>query len=331
MTDKEKLIQRLNELRTENNLPVYDPKKLKMTTAEIEQLIYQLETPAEVRDAAKGIPLSDAALLAQLNVLRKRSGKKVLKRWQTGRDKLEKEISNEQAFLEQRARDAALKGTTKIADGANTKKTHTELHKNEIRDAMKKMRKKEASTTKRERRDTAKKIALWAGFKSSTVFNYLEAKDITRPTLAGDALKADIKAWLKVRDKIKPKRKGREKSPLRVFAEGVAQKSQHPVKLIIKWLKKVNRDPGKPLNKVESRQLDKFIKERPKQGGHGPRVSKGLNPAALAKLLKAEPRAVRIKLRKLESKIPKAWRIPDECWGIKKEHQKDILKLLGGE
>lgn len=331
MTHKEERIKHLNALRAENNMPTYNPAKLKMSVAEIDKLIYQLETPAEVRDAVAGIPLTDGALLAQLNVLRKRSAKKVLKRWQTGRDKLEHEIKQEQAHLEQRARDAALKGAPKIADGANTRKTHTDLHKNEMRDAVRKMDKKKKQDFLREQKASAKAIALWTGFKHKTVLDYLIVKETCRPTLAGDALKADISAWLKVRVKIAPKKKGRAPNPLKTFARDIAASHDLKERAVILWLEANKRGHDKPLNKTELAKLKKFIKDRPKVGGHGPRVSKGLSPASLASLMKKEPRDIRIKLRKIEAKIPKAWRIADERWGIKKEHQKDIIKLLGGD
>lgn len=327
MTHKDELIKRANELRTSHNMPAYNPKKVTMTTMELQAMIDHLErlSPDKKPEAP---PPTRAQLVKQLNVLRERAGLKPLKVWKAGYDALEKAINLMQQTI--KAKTEVKKGDTKIADGATTTKAKTDLHKNPVRNAMAVMRRKEKAKTHKERKDTAKRIALWAGFKAQTVYDYLEAKDVTRPPLAGDALKKDIREWVKVRDKVLPK-KGRQKSSQRLLAEGFAENWKQDVSLILKWLKSIKATDVKQVPKNAGRVFAKWVKERPKAGGHGPRKSAGINVTQLATELKKEPRAIRIKLRSMESKIPKAWRIPDERWGFKTEHKKDILKLLKGE
>lgn len=330
MTKKEQLIKRLNELRTENNLPVYDPKKLKMSCEEIEGLIYHLETPSH--SAAKHLPPppSVAALLAKLNVLRKRAKEKPLKCWNKSRADIERAIKDMERELVEEAMLKHKRGLTKIAEGADTRKTHTDLHSNPIVEDMKKMRKKEERQRIATAKDTARKIALWAGYKASNVLAYLLAKNQTTPALAGEALKADIKAWLAVRDDVLPQRRGKPQSPVRLLANDLAAKHSLPPERLLGWLKTGNYSTPESLPKAWLSQFRAFLKSAPAKRQNTRKASGSVTPQDIATAASLDAKQVRVRLRKIESKIPKAWRTADERWGFKPEHKADIVKLVKG-
>lgn len=326
-TKKQALIARLNQLRASNNLPAYDPRKLTMTCEEIEGLIYHLETPSHNHKQAP-TPATVAELLKKLNVLRGRAREKPFKLWKKSRDDLEKAIKLMELELVEEAMLKTKKGQTKIAEGADTKRSHTEAHKNPIQEDMKRMRARQERQKIREMRDTAKRIALWAGYSSANVFSYLEAKDTTRPTLAGDALKADIKAWLETRDKVLPRRRGKPPSAVRLLANDLASRSGEPPERLLGWLKQANISTLAALPKAWQSQFRAFLKSKPAPRPHGKRDSGSVTPHTIGEALSLDAKQVRMRLRKLEAKIPKGWRVPDERWGFKQEHKSDILKLV---
>lgn len=334
MTKKQDLIARLNELRTKNVLPIYDPKKVTMNCEEIEALIYHLETPSHMYKDPSPPQESIAGLLKKLNALRKKGGEKSLVGWKGSRADLEKAITAMQKEIVEEAMLKHKRGKTKIAQGADTRKTHTDMHTNPIVEDMKKMRKKEERQRIAKAKDTARKIALWAGYSTTSVLAYLLAKNQTTPALAGDSLKADIKAWLGLRDEVLPQKRGKPRSPLRVFVEAESKRLAVPDRALQRWLEANGLGVEKPLSKAQERALRAFLKARPKLASTGqkrPRSSGSVTPQALADELGLDAKAVRVRLRKLEPKIKPAWRMADERWGFKQEHKADVIKLLKGE
>lgn len=333
MTKKQQLIQRLNELRTKNNLPAYDPKKVTMTVEEIEGLIYHLETPSHSHKPPQVAELTAGDLLKKLNVLRQRAKEKPLKKWSADRASLLRAIKDMERELVEEAMLKHKRGATKIADGADTRRTHTDLHNNPIREDMVKMRKREERQRIATARDTAKKIALWAGYTASNVLAYLLAKNVSTPALAGDALKADIKAWLALRDKVLPQKRGKPRSPLRVFRETEAERLGVPERGLHLWLEANEHGHDKPLSKPQEKALRAFLKARPKLAAPQQRKRQGsdsVTPQDIATASGLDAKAVRVRLRKLESKIPKGWRVAEERWGFKPAHKGDIVKLVKG-
>lgn len=334
MTKKQQLIQRLNELRTKNSLPIYDPKKVTMNCEEIEALIYHLETPSHMYKDPPPPQESIAGLLKKLNALRKKAGEKPLAGWKANRADLEKAIMAMQKEIVEEALLKHKRGKTKIAQGADTRKTHTDMHNNPIVEDMKKMRRKEERLRIAKAKDTARKIALWAGYSTANVLAYLLAKNLTTPALAGDTLKADIKAWLSLREEVMPQRRGKPRSPLRVFVEAESKRLVVPERALQRWLEANGLGVEKPLSKAQERALRAFLKAQPKQTATGqkrPRSSGSVTPQALADELGLDAKAVRVRLRKLEPRIKAIWRMANERWGFEPEHKSDVLKLIKGE
>lgn len=198
MTEKEKLIAHLNDLRAKHGMPAYDPEKVKMTTGEIEQLIHTLEN--ERVSAKEDItPPTTKALLIKLNVLRVKRSMPAIKTWKESRKKLEEAITRLEL---DRSHVTPVVAETKIAKGANTSKHKTALHKNHLVEAIGKMDKKERRAFEKEQKEVAGKIALAHGFHTSTVLEYLKAGGIKRPTISGEALAKHIREFVKTRESV---------------------------------------------------------------------------------------------------------------------------------
>jgi len=192
-TAKDKLIIRLNELRTAADMPPYDPAKAKMTVEEMNKAIHVLETPHKP-DAPT--PPTTADLLRKLNVINTHLDLPRLKAWKGTRVALEKLI--ERRSLDPRAVHikhipAALAGGVKTRRAINTSK---------MEKGIRRMDKSEKRKMLREQKDIAKKIAVAHGFTATTVLSYMQAKGITRPQVAGTALADDIRAYIAQCDKL---------------------------------------------------------------------------------------------------------------------------------
>lgn len=218
MTEKEKLIARLNELRTRHNMPAYDPDKIKMTSGEIGELIHTLENE-RVKEKAPAIPLTTKALLIKLNVLRVKRGMASMKTWKGSRKQLEDAITKLEL---DRSHVTPVVGETKIAKGANTTRHHTALHKNKVLEDVVKMDKKERRAFEKEQKEVAGKIALAFGFHASTVLEYLQAGGIKRPTISGEALAKHIREFVQTRSSVGIKT---PKSAPKASREGGSRKS----------------------------------------------------------------------------------------------------------
>lgn len=334
MTNKEKLIKHLNELREKHDLPPYDPNKLTMTTEEIEKLVDHLQNGVHSdKEPAQKELLADT--LARYNVLRKRAKEKPIGKWTQSAERLRDAIDLIQLDLRERAQEKTVKAPTKIAKGAATRRKNTDLHINPIREDMVRMRKRQDSQRKRELKDKAKKIALWAGFHAANVRLYLEAQTPDSAVLAGEPLKAAIKAFLESRALALPqKRRGKPKTPLRAFLEAEASRLGVPEKWLGAWLAKNAPEQLKPLNKAQEKKLRAFAKDRPKLAAA--RTTKryesgSITPHEISAATGLDAKQVRVRLRKLEQKIKAAWRVEGERWGFKKEHSADIIKLVKGE
>lgn len=208
MTAKDRTIKRLNELRIENSLPPYDPKKVKMTVAEMEALIYRLETPSD-NTTEKPTPPTTAELLRKRNVLASHLDLPRLKAWKGSRDKLEKQIEE---YSAKTSHVDIKKIPPAVADGVKTRRA---LDTSKMQQSIKKMDKAEQRKKLKEAKETARKIAVTFDLKATNVFEYLQWKNVTRPTLAGEALVADIKAYLANRAKVlsKAPKKGAKAAP----------------------------------------------------------------------------------------------------------------------
>lgn len=335
MTHKERLIKRLNDLRTRYDLPPYDPQKLKMSCEEIEGLIYHLETPSHSTKIAameKTPSQIRAEGLARLNVLRKRAKEKPLLKWTRTLDDLQKAIKDMQLEIAQEALIKSKRGTTKIADGADTRRTHTDLHNNPIVEDMKKMRAREERRRLRGAKEKARAMSLWTGYKTGEILAYLLAQANTDALpLAGDALKADIQRWLAMREKALPQRRGRQPSALRLLADDLASRSGEAPERLLKWLKKADIGDLKALPKAWLKQFRAFLKSAPApRRATGKRASGSVTPQSIADETSLSAKQVRVLLRKLEPKIKAVWRVADERWGFKPEHKADIVKLIKG-
>lgn len=207
MTNKEKIIKRLNELRIAGNMPAYDPKKVTMSVEELEELIYRLETPSETTE--KPTPATIADLLRKRNVIASHLDLPRLKSWKGTRDKLEKQIEE----YESKTSHITIKHIP--AAVANGVKTRRPIDTKKMEAAIKKSDKKQQRAKLKEAKETAKKIAVAFGFTSALVFDYLQAKGVTRPPLAGEALAADIRTFVAQRTEARsqPVKKGSKATP----------------------------------------------------------------------------------------------------------------------
>lgn len=331
MTHKEQLIVRLNELRTLNELPPYSPDKVKMSVEEIEALIYHLETGHHNREKPKPVKKPSelkAEALARLNVLRKRAKEKPLKQWSKSLGELEVAIESMKREIAEEAQLRSKKGTTKIAAGANTRRTHTDLHNNPIREDMQRMRKKEERQRLRQTKEKARAMALWTGYRASELLAYLLAQANTNAALlAGEPLKEAIGLWLKTRAAVLPQRRGKPPSAMRLLADDLASRSGEAPERLLKWLKSAKYDNLSALPKAWNKEFRTWLKKAP---AVKIRASNSITPQSIADELSLDAKAVRVRLRKLESKIKSVWRVPDERWGFKPEHKADIVKLIKG-
>lgn len=218
MTKKEQTTKRLNELRVAADLPPYDPKKVTMTVEELEELIHRLETPSEL--SVKSSPPTVAELLRKRNVIASHLDLPRLKSWKGSRDTLEKAITE----MEAKTSHITIKQMPpKLAGGVKTRRA---LDTTKTQAAIKKMDKKQERAKIKEAKETAKKIAVSFGFKATDVFNYLQAKGVTRPPLSGEALAADIRAFIAQR--IEALSKGPKKAPKAPPGSSVGSKRAAP-------------------------------------------------------------------------------------------------------
>lgn len=209
MTNKEKIIARLNELRIAGNMPAYDPKKVTMSVEQLEELIYRLETPSETSE--KPTPPTIADLLRKRNVVASFLDLPRLKSWKGKRDELEKQIEK----FEADPRAAKVQYIpAKVAAGVKTRRP---IDTKKMEAAIKKSDKKQERAKLKEAKETAKKIAVAFGFTTALVFDYLQAKGVTRPPLAGEALAADIRTFLAQRTETRSQgvKKGSKATPQR--------------------------------------------------------------------------------------------------------------------
>lgn len=89
---------------------------------------------------------------------------------------------------------------------------------------------------------------------------------------------------------------------------------------------KVKAGKAKPLDALNTGRKPvadagkaKPAKAAPKKAGKAKADAEHVTPARIAELLEIDPRAVRGTLRKIESKIPKDWRVEGVRWGFKDE------------
>lgn len=192
-TAKDKLIIRLNELRTAADMPPYDPAKVKMTTDEMNKAIHVLETPHKPEAPT---PPKTSDLLRKLNVINTHLDLPRLKAWKGTRKALE-DLINKRS-LDPRA--LHIKHIpAAVAAGARTRRP---INTSKMEKGIKRMDKQEKRKMLNEQKDTAKKIAVAHGFTATTVLSYMQSKGITRPQVAGSALADDIRAYIAQCDKL---------------------------------------------------------------------------------------------------------------------------------
>jgi hypothetical protein len=248
MTKKEDTIKRLNDLRASASMPTYDPEKVTMSVKEMEELIYRLETPSE--SGEKPTPPTIADLLRKRNVVASFLDLPRLKTWKGRREDLEKAI--EKMELDPRAAKvqyipAAVARGARTRRPIDTKKMEAAIKKNDKREHRKKIK---------ECRETAKRIALSFGFKAITVFDYLQAKGVTRPPLAGEDLANDIRAFVAQRDKARsqPVKKGAKAPP----RSAVRSKRAAPGMLTPATLAELLGKPARAV-RIKLRSIEKSI------------------------------------------------------------------------
>lgn len=182
------------------------PKITDATKAQLEDLIHVAPVPIDAPPAAPAI--STASLLLRYNTSRAKHGRSTLKKWGGTRAELNDAIAREEAETKHAP---VTKAPAKIARGANTRKDHTDLHKNPVRDAVAKMDKREDRERVKLRKAHAKTIAANERLRYKLVVEWMEARNtVSHKQPLSREVRADFEKF--VADRLQRGKAARKKS-----------------------------------------------------------------------------------------------------------------------